>query len=87
MLREDPAAGGPGDIAMESENGGERIADAARRQAAGMTAGMQDQLDELRGYAEEAGSVVREYAREHPWTAIGIAAGVGFVLGRLLSRL
>ncbi len=72
---------------MENENGGERTADAVRRQAAGMAAGMEDQLDELRGYVEEAGSVVREYAREHPWAAIGIAAGLGFVVGRMLSRL
>lgn len=72
---------------MENENGGERTADAVRRQAAGVAAGVEGQMDELRGYVEDAGSVVREYAREHPWAAIGIAAGIGFVVGRLLSRL
>ena len=72
---------------MQNENGGERTAETMRRQAAEVAAGVQDQMDELRGYVDEAGSVIREYAREHPWAAIGIAAGVGFVLGRLLSRL
>jgi len=72
---------------MQNENGGERAAESVRRQAAGVAAGVQDQMEELRGYVEDAGSVVREYAREHPWAAIGIAAGIGFVVGRLLSRL
>ncbi len=71
---------------MENENGGGR-AESVRDQAAGMAAGVQDQLDDLRGYVEDAGTVVRDYAREHPWAAIGIAAGIGFVIGRLLSRL
>ena len=72
---------------MPNENGGERTAENLRRQAAGVAAGVQDQVDELRGYAEDAAGVVRDYAREHPWAAIGIAAGIGFVVGRLLSRL
>jgi ElaB/YqjD/DUF883 family membrane-anchored ribosome-binding protein len=72
---------------MENENGGGRAGESMRSQAAGVAAGMQDQLDDIRGYVEDAGTVVRDYAREHPWAAIGIAAGVGFVIGRLLSRL
>ncbi len=72
---------------MQNENGGERAAESVRRQAAGVAAGVHDQMEELRGYVEDAGSVVREYARDHPWAAIGIAAGIGFVVGRLLSRL
>lgn len=71
---------------MENDGSGERTVEGVRERAAEMAAGMEDRFDELRGYAEDAGNVVREYAREHPWTAIGIAAGVGFVLGRLLSR-
>lgn len=72
---------------MENDDGGQRMGEGVRERAAEMASGMGDQLDELRGYVEDAGTVVRDYAREHPWTAIGIAAGVGFVLGRLLSRL
>jgi ElaB/YqjD/DUF883 family membrane-anchored ribosome-binding protein len=72
---------------MDNENGGGRTAESVRSQAAGVAAGVQDQLDELRGYVEDAGTVVRDYAREHPWAAIGIAAGIGFIVGRLLSRV
>ncbi len=72
---------------MPSENGGEPTGQSSGRPAAGVAVQLEDQLGELRGYVEDAGTVVREYAREHPWAAIGIAAGVGFLVGRLLSRL
>jgi ElaB/YqjD/DUF883 family membrane-anchored ribosome-binding protein len=72
------------------ENGGrgegEGTAAEVRRQAGEMAAGVEDQLEALRGYAEDAGEVIRSFARERPWAAIGIAAGVGFLLGRMLSR-
>jgi ElaB/YqjD/DUF883 family membrane-anchored ribosome-binding protein len=71
------------------ENGGrsgEGTAEGVRRQVEGMAVDMQDQLEGLRGYAEDAGAFIREFARERPIAAIAVAAGVGFVLGRLLSR-
>jgi ElaB/YqjD/DUF883 family membrane-anchored ribosome-binding protein len=67
-------------------SGGEGPVAGMRDQASEMAAGMEDQLEALRGYAEDAGEVVRAFARERPWAAIGLAAGVGFLLGRLLSR-
>jgi ElaB/YqjD/DUF883 family membrane-anchored ribosome-binding protein len=72
---------------MANENGGERMGDSSGEQAARVAVQLEDHLDDLRGYVEDAGTVVRQYAREHPWAAIGIAAGIGFVVGRLLSRL
>jgi ElaB/YqjD/DUF883 family membrane-anchored ribosome-binding protein len=56
-----------------------------------------EQLARIRARAEEsvrtartrmkdAGVQVDEQVRENPWTAIGIAAGVGLVLGILLGR-
>lgn len=72
---------------MESDGG--RIGEAtaqARREAEELAAGVQDQLEGLRGYAEDAGEWIREVARERPIVAVAVAAGVGFVLGRLLSR-
>ena len=66
--------------------GGEGTADELRRHADEVAAGVEDQLEMLRGYAEDAGEMIRGFARERPWTALGIAAGVGFLLGRLLSR-
>lgn len=71
---------------MENGEGGEGTAEGMRRQVGEAAAGLEDQLDALRGYAEDAGEVVRSFARERPWAAIGLAAGVGFLLGRLLSR-
>jgi ElaB/YqjD/DUF883 family membrane-anchored ribosome-binding protein len=71
------------------ENGGksdEGMAEELRRQAGEVAVGLEDQVEALRGYAENAGEMVRGFARERPWAAIGIAAGVGFLLGRLLSR-
>lgn len=47
---------------------------------------VQDRIEELRGYAEDAGEIVRGFARERPMVAVAIAAGIGFVLGRLMSR-
>lgn len=34
----------------------------------------------------EAGQAADQYVRENPWQAIGIGAGIGFVLGLLIAR-
>lgn len=39
-------------------------------------------LREVREAAESA----EGYVREHPWQAVGVAAGIGLLLGLLLSR-
>ncbi len=36
--------------------------------------------------AKDAGRAADTYVHENPWTAMGIAAGVGVVLGMLISR-
>lgn len=36
--------------------------------------------------AREAGRAADQYVHEHPWTAVGIGAGVGLLLGLLISR-
>lgn len=36
--------------------------------------------------AIQAGKAADEYVHENPWGAVGIAAGVGLVLGMLISR-
>ena len=36
--------------------------------------------------AKEAAKVTDEYVRDHPWHAVGIAAGIGFLLGLLIGR-
>ncbi|MEW9897738.1 DUF883 family protein [Chitinivorax sp. PXF-14] len=36
--------------------------------------------------ARAAAKATDEYVHEHPWQAVGVAAGVGFLLGLLVSR-
>jgi ElaB/YqjD/DUF883 family membrane-anchored ribosome-binding protein len=68
------------------ENGG-RVSVSQLKQNAGEVAQqVQDRMEEVRGYAEDAGEWIRAFAREKPVAAIAIAAGLGFVVGRLLSR-
>jgi ElaB/YqjD/DUF883 family membrane-anchored ribosome-binding protein len=70
-------------------NAGEAAASAAERVSEG--------LDEGRAALEEWQAVVTEktrecirttdtYVRTNPWQAIGIAAGVGLIVGLLISR-
>lgn len=35
---------------------------------------------------KEAAKVTDEYVHQNPWKAVGIAAGVGLVIGMLISR-
>ena len=42
--------------------------------------------DLLLNKSEEAAKATDEYVRENPWGAVGIAAGVGLVLGLLIRR-
>lgn len=41
---------------------------------------------DARARAEALGEDLTRYVREHPWQSVGIAAGVGVVLGVLLAR-
>jgi len=66
------------------ENGGRGTE--VKREAQRMAEGMQDRLEEMRGYAEDTGGWIRVFARERPLAAIATAVGLGFVLGRLFSR-
>ena len=36
--------------------------------------------------AKDAGKAADDYVHENPWTAMGMAAGVGLLLGMLISR-
>ena len=42
--------------------------------------------DEALQRAREVADATEEYVRENPWQSIGIAAGVGLLVGLLLSR-
>lgn len=47
---------------------------------------LEEQLEDVRGFAEEATDRLRDFARDSPGVAIAIAAGFGFILGRIFSR-
>jgi ElaB/YqjD/DUF883 family membrane-anchored ribosome-binding protein len=36
--------------------------------------------------AKAAGLATDEYVHDHPWNSIGVAAGIGFLIGLLISR-
>jgi ElaB/YqjD/DUF883 family membrane-anchored ribosome-binding protein len=42
--------------------------------------------DEALQRAREVADATEEYVKENPWQAVGIAAGVGLLVGLLLSR-
>lgn len=43
--------------------------------------------DDLKDQASAAAKAADEYVRENPWQSAGVALGVGFVLGVLISRV
>ncbi|MEW5886602.1 MAG: DUF883 family protein [Pseudomonadota bacterium] len=76
-------------LAATAHQTGERVAELRER--------MQDNLrnarhklgsleDDLRLKARDACRATDHYVHEHPWTSIGVAAGVGLLLGLLISR-
>ncbi len=47
---------------------------------------MLDAEEELLEKTRVGAKATDEYVHEHPWNAVGIAAGVGLLLGLLISR-
>lgn len=43
-------------------------------------------VDNVRGYARDASAATDEYVHESPWTAVGLAAAVGVLIGFIASR-
>ena len=68
---------------------GERVA-AARARAEESLRGAKMRLseagDEATARARAAADAADDYVRDNPWQAIGIAAGVAFIIGLLLGR-
>lgn len=47
---------------------------------------MLDAEEELLAKTKAAARVTDEYVHDHPWNAVGIAAGVGLLIGLLIAR-
>jgi ElaB/YqjD/DUF883 family membrane-anchored ribosome-binding protein len=68
---------------------GEALANARekfRGQLATAKARAADYTSAARAKGREAAVMADDYVHDNPWAAIGVAAGVGFLLGALMSR-
>ncbi|CAM9493020.1 unnamed protein product [Phaeothamnion confervicola] len=68
---------------------GEKIAVARERIQASLAVYKDRLIDAeraLREKTKEAAKATDEYVHDHPWQAVGVAAGIGFLLGLLVSR-
>ena len=68
---------------------GEKAEEARRRVSAALDSAkvrLQQAQASAAQMGDEALKATEQYVRDNPWQAIGIAAGVGLVLGALLTR-
>jgi ElaB/YqjD/DUF883 family membrane-anchored ribosome-binding protein len=68
---------------------GEKVAAARERIQASLASAKVKLTEAERALLEktkEAAKATDEYVHEHPWKAVGIAAGAGLLLGILISR-
>ena len=76
-------------IKATAHQGGEKI-DQLRSQAESSLASAKEKLEDLHEDLVEKGreavKVTDDYVQENPWKAVGIAAGIGLVIGLLVSR-
>ncbi|TLX60179.1 DUF883 domain-containing protein [Stutzerimonas nosocomialis] len=47
---------------------------------------LKDREGSMRGQGQAAIECTQDYVQTHPWQSVGVAAGVGFLLGLLSSR-
>ena len=76
-------------IKASAEQGGEKTAEARARIREALDAAKRRLLEAEQAavrQGQDALHSTEEYARQHPWQAMGIAAGVGLILGVLLAR-
>jgi len=52
----------------------------------GVRVRLQEAGEDVNARAQDAAREVTDQVREHPWTAVGVAAGIGLIAGILLVR-
>lgn len=72
-------------LAATTDVAGEKVADARKRLTAAIEKG-KETWSQVQEKAVEGAKATDHVIREHPYQAIGIAFGVGAVLGFLLTR-
>ena len=72
-------------MAATADVAGERVGEARKRLAAALEGG-KELYGRVRDKAVEGAKVADEAVHEHPYQAIGIAFGVGAVIGYLISH-
>jgi len=76
-------------IKATANQGGDKV-EQLRSQAEASLASAKDKLDDLHEdiieKGREAVKATDDYVQENPWKAVGIAAGIGLVVGLLVSR-
>jgi ElaB/YqjD/DUF883 family membrane-anchored ribosome-binding protein len=72
-----------------SKTGGEQLSSARERLERSVSIAKAELASAERALLERARETARhtdEYVHDHPWTAVGVAAGVGLLVGLLLAR-
>lgn len=76
-------------LRLTAGQAGDKVAEMRQRMQTRMEQAKADLTrlqDAAVGGAKDAGRAADEYVRENPWPVIGIAAGLAFLLGMLVSR-
>jgi len=64
----------------------EQVRARAKESLAAARERMRDSVSEIGNRAKAAGKSTDDYVHENPWTAIAIAAGLGFIFGSFTNR-
>ncbi|WP_299847025.1 DUF883 domain-containing protein [uncultured Paracoccus sp.] len=74
------------ELAGAARDAGREYADIARQEADRLYSAGKKRADEVAHYAEDYYDEVSDLVRRKPAQALGIAAGVGFLIGLILAR-
>jgi ElaB/YqjD/DUF883 family membrane-anchored ribosome-binding protein len=73
-------------LAATADVAGEKIGEARRRLAAALESGREIYYGRVRDQAVEKARAVDETVHEHPYQTMGLAFGVGVLIGVLVTR-